>query len=73
VIIWSEPETGPNSMRKGLGYPKQLFNCDYGTEQGGTYACDNGVTTPIWRHGTDAATGIIGWVPDCNLVVPEQD
>ncbi len=72
VIIWSEPDTGPNSIRSGLGYPNQLFNCDKGTFDGGPYTCDNGVTTSTWRHGTDAATGITGWVPDCNLVAPPQ-
>ena len=65
VRIWREPRV---SIVDGLGYPGQIFDTDITDVVGGTYTCDNGVTTDIWDHGRNRATGVVGWVPICNLI-----
>ncbi|GAA2210258.1 hypothetical protein GCM10009850_057170 [Nonomuraea monospora] len=67
VIIWSEPRSG--SGRNGLGYAGQGFESDR-SEEHGLYRCDNFEST-LWHHGTNATTGIVGWVPACNLADPD--
>ncbi|GAA4990767.1 hypothetical protein HD597_008077 [Nonomuraea thailandensis] len=63
VIIWSEPRAG--SGRNGLGYAGQGFESDR-SEEHGLYRCGPFEST-LWHHGTNATTGIVGWVPACNL------
>ncbi|MEV0995387.1 hypothetical protein [Nonomuraea sp. NPDC050202] len=67
VIIWSEPRAG--SGRNGLGYAGQGFESDR-SEEHGLYRCDHFEST-LWHHGTNATTGIVGWVPACNLADPD--
>ncbi|MDH6577300.1 hypothetical protein [Kitasatospora sp. MAP5-34] len=63
VIIWSAPDG--QSTRLGLGYPGQGFAVDDNAD-GSNYTCDLTSTT-FWLHGQDIATGVVGWVPSCNL------
>lgn len=63
VIIWSEPRGG--SGRNGLGFAGQGFESDR-SEEHGLYRCDNFEST-LWHHGRNATTGVVGWVPACNL------
>lgn len=67
VVIWNEPRAG--SHRNGLGYPGQGFDIDR-VEEHGLYRCDQGQSTQ-WSHGRNVATGVVGWVPACNLADPD--
>ncbi|MFC4115971.1 hypothetical protein [Nonomuraea zeae] len=67
VIIWSEPRAG--SGRNGLGYAGQGFDSDR-SEEHGLYRCDHFEST-LWYHGRNATTGVVGWVPACNLADPD--
>lgn len=66
VIIWNEPREG--SGRNGQGYPGQWFDTDR-AEEHALYRCDNGQSTR-WFHGRNVKTGVVGWVPGCNLADP---
>ncbi|TDD17003.1 hypothetical protein [Nonomuraea diastatica] len=63
VVIWSEPRAG--SGRAGVGYAGQGFESDR-SEEHGLYRCDFFEST-LWHHGRNVATGVVGWVPACNL------
>ncbi|MFB4281947.1 MULTISPECIES: hypothetical protein [unclassified Nonomuraea] len=67
VIIWSEPRAG--SGRNGLGYAGQGFEANR-SEEHGLYRCDNFEST-LWHHGRNVTTGVVGWVPACNLADPD--
>ncbi|WP_043631827.1 hypothetical protein [Nonomuraea candida] len=64
VVIWSEPRAG--SGRNGLGHPGQGFVSDR-SEEHGPFRCGP-FDSVLWHHGTNATTGIIGWVPACALI-----
>lgn len=58
----------PNSPVNGLGYYQQgadLHRWVYGPE----YRCDYG-SSALWGEVTNLATGVTGWVPECNLSPP---
>ncbi|MGI5207522.1 hypothetical protein ACQEU6_38840 [Spirillospora sp. CA-108201] len=65
VVIWDNPLNTAN--RVGLGYPGQKFDAIRGSGPWDYYRCDNGVTSNFWIYGRNVATGVVGWVPDCNL------
>ena len=65
VVIWDNPLT--TARRVGLGYPGQKFDAIRGSGPWDYYRCDNGVTSNFWIYGRNVATGVVGWVPDCNL------
>ncbi|MCG5218501.1 hypothetical protein [Streptosporangium sp. KLBMP 9127] len=67
VIIWRQPTS--QSSRNGLGYPGQGFQIDR-VEIHGNYACQTGLSSNQWSHGRNLATGVVGWVPACNLADP---
>ncbi|MEW9547734.1 hypothetical protein [Nonomuraea sp. NPDC050783] len=67
VIIWSRPAAG--SGRNGLGHPGQGFESDR-SEEHGPYRCGP-FETVLWHHGRNATTGVVGWVPACNLADPD--
>ncbi|MEV0660794.1 hypothetical protein ACIBI3_11495 [Actinomadura luteofluorescens] len=65
VVIWDNPLN--TARRVGLGYPGQKFDAIRGSGPWDYYSCDNGVTSNFWIYGRNMATGVVGWVPDCNL------
>ncbi|MBB5778217.1 hypothetical protein [Nonomuraea jabiensis] len=65
VVIWSDPRR--DAILVGFGYPGQGFESDW-SEERGHYQCDDYFDSILWHHGRNAATGIVGWVPACNLV-----
>ncbi|MCK2219525.1 hypothetical protein MF672_037895 [Actinomadura sp. ATCC 31491] len=67
VIIWNGPSA--SSGRNGLGYPGQGFAPDR-SEEHELYRCDQFEST-LWHHGRNLATGVVGWVPACNLADPD--
>jgi hypothetical protein len=68
VIIWSDPWAG--SGRNGLGYTGQGFESDR-VEVHGTYRCDLSASD-AWHHGRNVTTGVLGWVPACDLADPNE-
>lgn len=68
AIIWNEPRAG--SGRNGLGYAGQGFDSDR-QEEHALYQCGNGQSTHTWFHGRNVTTGVVGWVPGCNLADPD--
>ncbi|MEO3872430.1 hypothetical protein ABGB18_26755 [Nonomuraea sp. B12E4] len=67
VIIWSQPRAG--SSRNGLGYAGQGFQSDR-VERHALYQCDH-FASDEWHHGRNVTTGVVGWVPACNLADPD--
>ena len=67
VRIFQQPTA--DSAVVGLGYPGQLF-IGPGGSPSPDYQCDNGVVSHTFEQGTDQVTGVSGWVPLCNLVLP---
>lgn len=63
VVIWSEPREG--SGRNGLGGPGQGFESNR-SEEHDFFSCGHFDST-LWHHGRNVHTGVIGWVPACNL------
>ncbi|WP_431929368.1 hypothetical protein [Nonomuraea jabiensis] len=64
VVIWSDPRR--DAVLVGFGYPGQGFESDR-SEEYGFFQCDDYFDSILWHHGRNAATGIVGWVPACNL------
>ncbi|MFB4317398.1 hypothetical protein [Actinomadura sp. 21ATH] len=64
VIIWAEPRAG--STQTGRGYPGQGWRTDR-VEQHAEYQCETH-STDWWHYGRNLATGVVGWVPGCNLI-----
>ncbi|GGT36545.1 hypothetical protein ACFFV7_28470 [Nonomuraea spiralis] len=68
VAIWSEPKGG--AAQVGVGRPGDGFDSDY-SEEHERYQCDDLYDSTLWHHGTDAATGVVGWVPACHVDDPD--
>jgi hypothetical protein len=64
VVIWSEPRAG--ARPHGLGRPGEGFASNR-EEEHEPYRCGPYETT-LWHHGHNATTGVIGWVPACDLL-----
>ncbi|MEU1388975.1 MULTISPECIES: hypothetical protein [unclassified Nonomuraea] len=68
VVIWSEPKGG--AAQVGVGRPGQGFDSDR-SEEHELFRCDDAFDSTLWHHGTDATTGVVGWVPACHLDDPD--
>jgi hypothetical protein len=64
VSIWND--YGNPTTALGTGAAGQVFYATSFSPTSG-YVCDNGVRANGWYQGTDQATGVSGWVPDCYL------
>ncbi|MEV4806150.1 hypothetical protein AB0K18_39630 [Nonomuraea sp. NPDC049421] len=64
VAIRAEPAAG--ARVHGFGQPGEGFASNR-EEEHEAYACGPYETT-LWHHGHNASTGVIGWVPACDLL-----
>jgi hypothetical protein len=67
VVIWSEPKAG--SLQVGIGHLGDGFVSDR-SEAHERFRCDAYEST-LWHHGSNATTGAVGWVPACDLDLPD--